>query len=691
MQIRRSRHLHHHPHRGRDPSRPTSCSASPRATAPRRPHPRGLPPRRQREAQRGHQPLLEPPPRRLGRVPGRRAKAAPRRPRHRPSPASAGCSPLPGARLRPPPARHAPSRSTARATPSPTSGSTSRSTSSAWQRRARPPDSPGVAGAARDQPAQPRAGVPEPRTRASLWGFVSNGLQLRILRDNVSLTRQAYVEFDLEAMMDGEVYSDFALLWLLCHQSRVEAETPGAVLAGEVVRRCAQEQGTRALDQLRDGVEAGDRGARPRLPAHPAKRGAASRQLRTGALDKQDYYRQLLRLVYRLLFLFVAEDRDLLCSSGTPACSRAGALPRLLLDRAPAPPRRAPPRHAATPTSVEALRLVIAQARRRRRLPRARPPGPRQSSSWPRQGPPAPRLCRHLQRRPPRRRPRPGVHLGRQSPPPAIDYRNLGAEELGSVYESLLELHPELNARRRRRSRSDDRRRPRAQDDRQLLHADEPHRRACSTRPSTRSSTRPAKQPDPEKAHPRPQGLRPRLRQRPLPDRRRPPHGQAPRRRPHRRRRALARGRPHGPARRHRPLHLRRRHQPDGRRAVQGQPLAGSARARQAPLVPRPPHPVRQQPPRHDARRSWRRASPTRPFSRSKATTRRLPPALKKRNKVERNQLSLPLAAEDELAIGSLAENSFLPRQRDDDSISGVHQKEESYSQARSIGRVSPR
>src|SRR4029453_18602246 len=27
----------------------------------------------------------------------------------------------------------------------------------------------------------------------------------------------------------------------------------------------------------------------------------------------------------------------------------------------------------------------------------------------------------------------------------AVDYRNLGAEELGSVYESVLELHPELD------------------------------------------------------------------------------------------------------------------------------------------------------------------------------------------------------------------------------------------------------
>ena len=34
-----------------------------------------------------------------------------------------------------------------------------------------------------------------------LWGFLSNGYRLRILRDNLSLTRQAYIEFDLQAMM----------------------------------------------------------------------------------------------------------------------------------------------------------------------------------------------------------------------------------------------------------------------------------------------------------------------------------------------------------------------------------------------------------------------------------------------------------------------------------------------------------
>ncbi|MEW6269764.1 MAG: hypothetical protein AB1689_10770, partial [Thermodesulfobacteriota bacterium] len=80
---------------------------------------------------------------------------------------------------------------------------------------------PGVAGAARTSPH----GLVQELLNASddyLWGFVSNGFRLRLLRDSARLTRQAYVELDLEAMLDGEVYSDFVVLWLLAHQSRVE-------------------------------------------------------------------------------------------------------------------------------------------------------------------------------------------------------------------------------------------------------------------------------------------------------------------------------------------------------------------------------------------------------------------------------------------------------------------------------------
>ena len=54
--------------------------------------------------------------------------------------------------------------------------------------------------------------------------------------------------------MLGEGYSDFVLLWLLCHQSRVEAESPSDCWL-EKWSQSSRERGVRALDQLRTGVE----------------------------------------------------------------------------------------------------------------------------------------------------------------------------------------------------------------------------------------------------------------------------------------------------------------------------------------------------------------------------------------------------------------------------------------------------
>ena len=164
----------------------------------------------------------------------------------------------------------------------------------------------GVAGASR---SSPHSLVQEylNRSREHLWAFVSNGSVLRILRDNLSLTRQAYVEFDLQAMMEGEVYSDFSLLWLLCHQSRVEADKPEECWL-EKWSQSGQEQGTRVLEKLREGVET----AIETLGKGFLTNSKLQEKLRSGNLSTQDYYRQLLRTVYRLLFLFVAEDRELL-------------------------------------------------------------------------------------------------------------------------------------------------------------------------------------------------------------------------------------------------------------------------------------------------------------------------------------------------------------------------------------------
>ena len=150
------------------------------------------------------------------------------------------------------------------------------------------------------------------RSAQHRWGFVSNGLKLDVLHDNVSLVRAANVEFDLEAMFEGEVYSDFFLLFSLCHQSRVE------ILVDDRPEECwlerwskqAEIQGTRAQENLRNGVEqainalgSGFRTTRGNVALNEA--------LRSGELSKQEFYRELLRLVYRLMLLLVAEDKKL--------------------------------------------------------------------------------------------------------------------------------------------------------------------------------------------------------------------------------------------------------------------------------------------------------------------------------------------------------------------------------------------
>ena len=51
------------------------------------------------------------------------------------------------------------------------------------------------------------------RTDEHLWALLANGLRLRLLRDSTALAGSAFVEFDLEAIFDGELFAEFLLLW----------------------------------------------------------------------------------------------------------------------------------------------------------------------------------------------------------------------------------------------------------------------------------------------------------------------------------------------------------------------------------------------------------------------------------------------------------------------------------------------
>jgi hypothetical protein len=298
---------------------------------------------------------------------------------------------------------------------------------------------PGTAGASRTSPHSLLQEYLN-RSEDSQWGLVSNGLNLRVLRDNATLTRQAYIEFDLESMFDGEVYSDFILLWLICHQSRFETTEKQADCVLERWSKSAQESGTRALDDLRRGVEEAIISLGQGFLQHPLN-GELRARLKKGDLSAQDYYRQLLRLVYRLIFLFAAEDRDLLLIQDAPVEARQRyqdyySTTRL---RALAERQRGSRHH----DRYEALRLVLTLLGSEKGCPELAIPalGGFLFAALSTTDLNEARLDNQTLLTTVRSL----AFITEGNTRRAVDYRNLGPEELGSVYESLLELHPLLN------------------------------------------------------------------------------------------------------------------------------------------------------------------------------------------------------------------------------------------------------
>lgn len=157
----------------------------------------------------------------------------------------------------------------------------------------------------------------------ALWGIASDGASLRIVRDNASLTRPAWIEADLQRIFTEERYADFAAFWLLCHETRFGGEgqlASGCVL--EAWRDAGREEGTRAREHLRRGVEEALEVLGQGFLSH-VENGALRAALESGALPVKDYFNQLLRLVYRFIFLLTVEERGLLHPDGTSDASKA--------------------------------------------------------------------------------------------------------------------------------------------------------------------------------------------------------------------------------------------------------------------------------------------------------------------------------------------------------------------------------
>jgi hypothetical protein len=144
-----------------------------------------------------------------------------------------------------------------------------------------------------------------------LYGIVTNGKQLRLLRDASRITRLSYVEFNLEKMMEEDLYSDFVIFYRLLHSSRMPKRIDGG--AESIIEKYHQE-GLEAGSTIRNKLGDAVKGAILNL-ANGFINDPNNSELRAafndGNIDLGEYYRHQLRIIYRLLFLFVIEERNL--------------------------------------------------------------------------------------------------------------------------------------------------------------------------------------------------------------------------------------------------------------------------------------------------------------------------------------------------------------------------------------------
>jgi hypothetical protein len=144
-----------------------------------------------------------------------------------------------------------------------------------------------------------------------VYGLVTNGLSLRLIRDSGRLIKLTYLEFDLKRMLDEDKYSEFTVLYRLLHASRFPRRKQEA--ADSFIDKYYQdsiETGNRIRDGLSDAVMESLVALGCGFLQHEQNQ-ELREKVRTGELSPKEYFRQLMRIIYRLLFLMVTEERDL--------------------------------------------------------------------------------------------------------------------------------------------------------------------------------------------------------------------------------------------------------------------------------------------------------------------------------------------------------------------------------------------
>jgi len=143
------------------------------------------------------------------------------------------------------------------------------------------------------------------------WGVLTNGVALRVLRDYYHTATAGYVQFNLLQMLETRDFPAFRALFRFVHATRFAPRDKSDCWL-EAYYLASRNEGTRAEAALRDSV----RHAVETLGNAVLTAPLAARLQDRHELER--FHQEILRVIYRVIFLFYAEQRQLVPRANAP-------------------------------------------------------------------------------------------------------------------------------------------------------------------------------------------------------------------------------------------------------------------------------------------------------------------------------------------------------------------------------------
>ena len=152
----------------------------------------------------------------------------------------------------------------------------------------------------------------------NIYGIIANGPTLRLIRNSGQLVKQTYIEFDIRRMLEEDKYAEFSLMFRVLHASRFKIEGDNqsiiekyfnlSIESGNRIREGLSQAAQQAMEIIGNAALNGQGEGNDKLRS----------ELSENKLTVTGFNKELMHLIYRLLFLFIIEDRDLVYDGDSP-------------------------------------------------------------------------------------------------------------------------------------------------------------------------------------------------------------------------------------------------------------------------------------------------------------------------------------------------------------------------------------